>query len=378
MHAVQLTTSGDYFAHYQIDDPEVWEAEIRMHPGLSLERLEYREVPAPAPGPGEVLIEIRGCGLNHLDVWALKSPAGHRRAVPRVPGADIAGVVHALGSGVRTVSVGQPVVLFPFVSCGHCRACLSAQDNRCEAGITSFGSGRDGGLAEYVVAPEWNAVPLPGGLAETDAASLPTAFLTAWHMLVTRARVRPGETVLVNAGGSGVGVAATQIARLCGARVLVTAGSEAKIRASVALGASAGVDYGRPSWRDEIRQLTGGRGVDVVIDSLAGRVLEESVGVLAPGGRLVNCGCTLGNWARLNIGRILSKEIAVMTAVLGTRREFLDMLAQVGAGALRPVVDRVFPLSRTRDAVSRLVDRAQFGKIVVVPDARFAPAARDA
>ena len=370
MKAVQLTTSGDYLAHYLIDDQETWETEIRMHPGLSLERLEYRDVADPVPGPNEVLIEVGGCGLNHLDVWAVKSPRDHRRGEPRIPGADIAGVVKALGPGVRTVSVGQRVVLFPFVSCRYCPACLAGRDNLCEQRGASFGSSRDGGLAEYVTAPEWNAVPIPTGLSIEDAASLPIAFLTAWHMVVTRAGVRPGETVLVNAAGSGVGVAAIQTARFCAARVLVTAGSEAKIQAAIGLGAEAGVDYRDGSWRQEIMRLTRNRGVDVVIDSLSGRMLEESSEVLAPGGRLVNCGCTLGNWTRLNVGRLLSREVAVMTAVLGTRREFLDMLRQFEAGALRPVVDRVFPLSRAREAVSHLADRAQFGKVVVVPDAR--------
>jgi NADPH:quinone reductase-like Zn-dependent oxidoreductase len=374
MKAVQLTTSGDYLAHYLVDDPETWDAEIRLHPGLSFERLEYREVPDPVPGPGEVLVEVAGCGLNHLDVWAVKSPRSHRRTEPRIPGADIAGVVRAVGPGVQTRAVGDRVVLFPFIPCGRCYACLSGRENLCETRGAAFGSSRDGGLAEFTTAPEWNAVPAPPGLSLRDAAAVPVAFLTAWHMLATRARVRPGETVLVHAAGGGVGMAAIQVARLFAARVLVTAGVDAKIRAAVALGAEAGVDYQGGSWRQEIMALTGGRGVDVVIDSLCGGVLEGSTEVLAPGGRLVTCGCTLGNWARLNVARLLSREIEVLTAVLGTRREFLDLLRQFQAGRLRPVVDRVFPLSETREAVAHLARRLQFGKVVVVPDLRFRPA----
>jgi NADPH:quinone reductase-like Zn-dependent oxidoreductase len=369
---VQLT-SGDYLAHYLVDDPDTWSAEIRLHPGLSLERLEYREVPDPVAGPGEVLVEVGGCGLNHLDVWAVKSPRDHRRTEPRIPGADIAGVVRAVGPGVRTRAPGDRVVLFPFVACGQCYACLSGRDNLCEARGAAFGSSRDGGLAEYATAPEWNAVPVPPGLSLPEAASVPIAFLTAWHMVGTRARVRPGETVLVHAAGSGVGMAAVQIARLFAGRVLVTAGAEAKLRAAEALGAEAGVDYRSQSWPQEVVRLTGGRGVDVVIDSLCGTVLEASTEVLAPGGRLVTCGCTLGNWARLNVARLLSREVAVMTAVLGTRREFLDVLRQFEAGRLRPIVDRVFPLSQAREAVAHLAGRAQFGKVVVVPDARYGP-----
>lgn len=370
MNAVQLIQSGDYLSHYFVDDHETWKREIRMHKGLSLERLQYQEVPDPSPKAGEVLVEVWGCGLNHLDVWAVQAPRDHLRSEPRIPGADIAGIVKSVGEGVKSVKPGDRVVLFPSSVCHDCYFCLSGRDNLCQSSGT-FGSDRDGGMAEYTLAPEWNVVPVPPSLSLTDAASLPIAFLTAWHMLVSRARVRPGETVLVNAVGSGVGIAAVQIACLLGARVLASAGSEAKINKGLSLGAEGGINYTTSSLYQEVMRLTENRGVDVVIDSLSGELMEQSVEALAPGGRLVNCGCTLGNWARINMGRMLFKEATVMGSLMGSKHELLDILQQFEAGRLRPVVDRVFPLSQAREAVAYLADRKQFGKVVVMPDSKY-------
>ena len=370
MKAVQLTNSGDYFPHYHIDDPEEWSRDIQMHEGLSLERLEDRDVPVPEPGPGQVLVEVGGCGLNHLEVWAVQSPPSHRRSEPRTPGADVAGTVTAIGTGVTKVNPGDRVVVQPQIPCHDCRYCLTGRDNMCPAKY-SLGSSWDGGLAEYVVVPEWNAIPLPDSISLVDAASLPIVFITTWHMLVARARVRPGDTVLVNAAGSGVGIAAIQIARLFGAAVLASAGSEPKLQKARELGAEGTFNYSTHSLYEEVMRLTGGLGVDIVIDSLAGDLMEQSVEALAPGGRLVNCGCTLGNWARINVARMLGKETTIMGSVVGCKSELVEVIGHVAAGKLRAVVDRVFPLSQTREAVAYLADRRQFGKVVVVPDAHY-------
>ena len=372
MKAVQLTTSGDYFPHYHIDDPEEWSRDIQMHEGLSLERLEDRDVSVPEPGPGQVLVEVGGCGLNHLEVWAVQSPPSHRRSEPRTPGADVAGTVTAIGTGVKKVNPGDRVVVQPQIPCHDCRYCLTGRDNMCPAKY-SLGSSWDGGLAEYVVVPEWNAIPLPDSISLVDAASLPIVFITTWHMLVARARVRPGDTVLVNAAGSGVGIAAIQIARLFGATVLASAGSEPKLQKARELGAEGTFNYSTHSLYEEVMRLTGGLGVDIAIDSLAGDLMEQSVEALAPGGRLVNCGCTLGNWARINVARMLGKETTVMGSVVGCKSELVEVIGHVAAGKLRAVVDRVFPLSQTREAVAYLADRRQFGKVVVVPDSRYSP-----
>ena len=368
MKAIQIT-SGDYYAHYHVDDHETWEQEIRMHEGLSLDRLEYRDVPDPVPGPGEVVVEVGGCGLNHLDVWAVKSPPSYQRAEPRILGNDIAGAVKSIGKGVTTVGPGDRVILQPAVPCLSCTFCLTGRDNVCQTrGV--LGGTVDGGLAEYTVVPEWNVVPLPDSISIVDAASLPTVFLTAWHMLVAKANVGLGDTVLVNAAGSGVGIAAIQIANLHGARVLASAGSEAKLQKARELGAEDGINYSTHSLCQEALNLTDGRGVDIVIDSLSGELMEQSVEALAPGGRLVNCGCTLGNWSRINVGRMLMKERSIMGSVAGSKHELLEVLKHMSEGRLRAVVDRVFPLSQTREAVAYLADRKQFGKVVVVPDSK--------
>ena len=370
MKAVQLTTSGDYVAHYLIDDHESWRKEIRLHEGLSLERLEYREVPDPTPGPGQVLVEVWGCGLNHLDVWAVQSPPSHRRSEPRIPGADIAGVVKSVGESVMAVKPGDRVILHPALPCHSCNFCLTGRDNLCQS-KGGLGGSWDGGLAEYAVVPEWNVIPLPGPISLIDGASLPTVFLTSWHMLVARAKVQPGDTVLVNAAGSGVGIAAIQIARLFGARVLASAGSEPKLEKARDLGAEGLINYSTHLLYEEVMKLTNGGGVDIVIDSLAGDLMEQSVEALAPGGRLVNSGCTLGNWARVNVGRMLMKETSVMGSEVGSKHELLQTVKHVSEGRLRAVVDRVFPLSEARKAVEYLADRKQFGKVVVVPDSRY-------
>ena len=238
--------------------------------------------PCPRPGPGQVLVEVGGCGLNHLEVWAVQSPPSHRRSEPRTPGADVAGTVTAIGTGVKKVNPGDRVVVQPQIPCHDCRYCLTGRDNMCPAKY-SLGSSWDGGLAEYVVVPEWNAIPLPDSISLVDAASLPIVFITTWHMLVARARVRPGDTVLVNAAGSGVGIAAIQIARLFGATVLASAGSEPKLQKARELGAEGTFNYSTHSLYEEVMRLTGGLGVDIVIDSLAGDLMEQSVEALAPG-----------------------------------------------------------------------------------------------
>jgi len=372
MKAVQLTTSGDYSSHYLIEDHQQWEREIKMHEGLSLERLHYNDVPKPVPGPGEVLVDIHGCGLNHLDVWAVQSAPSHRRSERRTPGADIAGVVASVGEGVSTVNSGDRVILHPSIACLNCEYCLTGRDNICRAS-GGFGSSHDGGLAEYVVAPEWSVILLPDSVSLVDAASLPIAFMTTWHMLTARAGVKPGNVVLVNAAGSGVGIAAIQIARLFGAVVLASAGSDAKLEKARELGVADTINYCTHSLYEEAMRLTDGRGVDIVIDSLAGDLMEQSVEALARGGRFVNCGCTLGNWARINVARMMSKESSVLGSVMGCKQELIELIRHVERGDLQAVVDRTFPLSETREAVAYLADRRQFGKVVVVPDAHYRP-----
>jgi NADPH:quinone reductase-like Zn-dependent oxidoreductase len=318
------------------------------------------------PGPGEVLIRVKACALNHLDVWVRKGVAGHKFPLPLVPGCDAAGVIATVGPGVTSVEAGRPVLVAPGVSCGQCPACAAGRDLLCrQYGI--LGESRDGACAEFLCVPAVNALPLPGGLTFEQAAAIPLVFLTAWHMLVGRAELRPGETVLIHAAGSGVSSAAIQIARLFGARILATAGSPAKLERALEMGADEVIDYRSADFTEEVRRLTGKRGVDVVLDHLGGEVFEKSVRCLARGGRLVTCGATTGPQASVDLRVLFFKGLSLLGSTMGYRSELVELLEHVESGRLRPVVDRVLPLAELRAAHELLESRQVFGKLVVVP-----------
>src|SRR5438445_3930781 len=257
------------------------------------EVLQSVEIAEPQPGPIKVVVSVRACSLNHLDLWVCQGLHGVTFSLPLVPGSDVSGEVAAVGALAQRVHTGDKVVLAPGVSCGQCAACSAGRDNECRK-YTLFGYGRNGGCAEYVLAPEMNVLPMPPGLSFEEAAAVPLVFLTAWHMLVGRARLQPGEDVLVIGGGSGVGSAAIQIARLWGARVIATAGSAAKLERMRALGAHEVVDHAREDLAARARELTAKKGVEVVLEHVGGAVFERAVAALARNGRLVTCRATIG------------------------------------------------------------------------------------
>jgi NADPH:quinone reductase-like Zn-dependent oxidoreductase len=339
---------------------------VRMHESGGVDKFVYEDAPDPEVGPTDVLVRVRACALNHLEAWAAKAPAGETFPAPRILGSDVAGVVEAVGSAVPGVSVGSEVMLQPAVSCGLCQACLGGRDNLCPQ-YRLLGQGRDGGLAELIVVPPESLIPKLENLSFEEAASVPLVFLTAWHMLTARAQVRRGETVLVNAAGSGVGTAGIQIARLMGARVIASAGSEPKLAKARELGADETVNYSTSDLAEEVRRLTDGRGVDVVFEHVGGEIFERSVRALAHNGRLVTCGATAGNTATLHITRFFMSHQTILGSFMGTKAELLEVVPYLRMGQLRPVVDRVYPLSEIRAAVQRMLDREQFGKIVLVP-----------
>ncbi len=339
---------------------------VRIHESGGPESFVYEEAPDPEAGPNDVLVRVRACALNHLEAWAAKTRPGTAYAEPRLLGSDISGVVESVGSAVSAVEPGLEVMLQPGVSCGHCEACLSGEDNLCPQ-YTLLGQGRPGGLAEFVAAPIENVIPKPANLSFEEAAAVPLTFLTAWHMLIDRAHLRAGETVLVNAAGSGVGTAAIQIARLFRARVIASAGSEAKLQKGRELGAEETINYTTSDLAEEARRLTGGRGVDIVIEHVGGELFESSVRALARNGRLVTCGATAGNRATLGITRFFLSQQSVLGSFMGRKAELLEAVPFLASGDLRPVVDSVHPLAEIRVAVQRLLERAQFGKVVLAP-----------
>ena len=330
------------------------------------EVLELRTVPDPVPRADEALIAVKACGVNHLDLWVRAGLRGLEIEMPHILGNDVVGVVERVGEAVRHLKPGDKVLVLPTLSCGVCPACFAGDDNLCRE-YDVLGRRRNGGYAEKVAVPAVNALPCPENLDWPQAAAVPLVFLTAWHMLVGRAGVRPGEDVLVIGAGSGVGSAAIQIARLHGARVIATAGSPAKLEKARALGAHETIDHAREDLGARVRALTGKKGADVVIEHVGGVVFERAFAALARNGRLVTCGATLGGQASLDLNLVFGRHLAVLGSWMGRRSELVAALRFVRDGRLAPVVDSVIPLAEARRAHQRLEAREQFGKVVLVP-----------
>jgi NADPH:quinone reductase-like Zn-dependent oxidoreductase len=334
---------------------------IREHGGL--EKLERTTLPDPRPRAGEALVRVRAVALNHLDVWVRRGVPGHTFPLPIVPGAEVAGVVESAPSESGWKS-GDEVVVAPGFSCGRCLPCLSGNDPLCrESGI--FGETVNGGAAELIAVPLRNLLQKPRKLSFAEAAAFPLDMLTAWHMLVARAQIRPGETVLVHAGGSGVGSAALQIAKLFGATVYATAGSAEKAARAKDLGADETIEYRTSDFLAEVRRLTGKRGVDVVVEHVGADTFDKSLRSLTRGGRLVTCGATTGAEVTVNLRLIFFKLLSILGSTMGSLAEMHEILRHVEAGRLRPVVDRVMPLEKIAEGHRVLEAREAFGKVVL-------------
>ena len=338
---------------------------FREHGGL--ERIEYGDLPDPAPGPGQVRVRVRAGSLNHLDIFVRNGIHGIPVALPHVMGSDGAGVVESVGPGVVRVKPGDEVVLNPGVNCGDCEFCRMGEHSLCTT-FHLLGEHVAGTFAEYVVAPAINAWPRPAALSWEESAAFPLTFLTAWRMLVSKARVRPGESLLIIGVGGGVAVAALQIAKLLGLTVFVTSGSGEKLARAKELGADAGIDHSATDFAREVRKLTGKRGVDVVLDSVGKATWRQSIAAAAKGGRLLTCGATTGTDPQTDLGRIFWNQLTVYGSTMGTHAEFAEMLRIFRDGKVKPVVDTVFPLEKARDAEQRLEEKRQFGKIVIRVD----------
>lgn len=337
-----------------------------MHRHGGPEVLQYEDVPEPRIRPDEILLRVRACALNHLDLFVRQGIPGISIPMPHILGSDIAGEVAEVGELCRRVRPGQRVLLAPALSCRQCPQCLSGRDNFCRD-YRLFGYSIDGGNAELVAAPEYAVIPIPDALSFEEAAAVPLVFLTAWHMLVGRAKIQPGEDVLVVGASSGVGSAAVQIAKLFRCRVIATAGGDAKAARARELGAAEVIDHYRQDVAAEVRRLTGKRGVDVVFEHVGKATWDKSMASLAPGGRLITCGATTGYDVALDLRYLFSKQYTVMGSFMGSLAELHRVLRFVFNGELRPVVDRVYPLSEIRAAHERLEKGEQFGKIIVRP-----------
>jgi len=337
---------------------------ILFHQHGTPDVLKYETVPEPALRGNDVLVRVKACALNHLDLWVRRGLPNVPIPLPHIPGSDIAGEVAKIGSDVANIRVGQKAVLAPLVSCGKCAACLAGLDNHCRQ-ATNLGYMIDGGCGEFVRAPEVNCLPYPENLKWEEAAAIPLVFQTAWHMLITRAELQPGEDVLVLGAGSGVGSAAIQIAKFFGARVIATAGSDEKLSKAKELGADHLINHKSQKIRDEVRRITNKRGVDVVFEHVGTATWEDSLASLAPAGRLVTCGATTGYDAKVDLRFLFSRQLSLLGSYMGTKSELHTVMKLVAAGRLKPVVDRIFPLAEAAAAHAYLESGSQFGKVVL-------------
>src|SRR5262245_7403187 len=330
------------------------------------DKILYDDYRDPAVAAGEVLVRVRACALNQVDMLLLDGRFPPPEGLPHVNGCEVTGTVESAGAGVRGLAPGQRVIIFPGFSCGACEYCLRGERTVCIR-YGYLGAHRDGGYAELVKAPAANLISLPEAISFEDGAALPLAALTAWHALVVQAELRPGQTVLVQAAGSGVGSAAIQIARLIGARVMTTVGADDKIEFARSLGAEHVVNYRTQDFVDAARTWTGKRGVDVVVEHIGGETFERSTYALTRLGTLVSIGSHDTHWGRLDLRHVYSKNLRIVGTNLGSILELRTVLDLVVAGRLRPIVDRVFPLRETRTAVQHVLDRKNKGKVVLVP-----------
>ena len=336
-------------------------ARFHEHGGPGVIRFE--EAPDPVPTPGRAIVRVRACALNHLDLWQRRGLERVTIPMPHISGADVAGEVVDGGGGA--VPPGARVMLQPGLSCGHCAMCTRGRDNLCP-NYDVLGYMSDGGYAELVSVPVANLIAIPDHIEFVTAAAFPLTFLTAWHMLLTRANLEEGETVLVLAASSGVGQAAIQIARLHGARVFATAAPE-KLDRAKALGAEDAFDHYADDFAQRVKKATNGRGADIVVEHVGEATWDRSVRALARGGRLVTCGATTGYSAALDLRHLFARQLSLLGSYMGRKAELLRAAPLFFGGQLTPVVDEVLPLSEARAAHERLEAHRQFGKIVLVP-----------
>lgn len=339
-------------------------AYFKEHGGA--DKIVYGDYRDPVPEANEVVVRVKACALNQVDMLLLDGRFPPPEGLPHVNGCEVAGTVETAGAAAKGFAAGQRVVVFPGFSCGTCEYCLRGERTVCVR-YGYLGAHRDGGYAELVKAPAQNILPLPEGIAFEAGAALPLAFLTSWHGLVVKAALKPGQTVLVQAAGSGVGSAAIQIARLMGARVMTTVGADDKIEFAKALGAEHVVNYRTRDFVEEAKKWTNKRGVDVVVEHIGGETLEKSTYALTRLGTLVTIGSHDTHWGRLDLRHVYSKNLTIVGTNLGSILELRTILDYVAQGRLRPVIDRSFPLSNARAAVQYVLDRKNKGKVLLVP-----------
>ena len=339
---------------------------VRFHEYGGPEVLRLEEVPDPEPGPGEVIVRVRAVGLNHVDIDMRDGTSRLPLTLPHTLGFEIGGEVAALGAGVTGFEVGQRVTPLYQVACRSCRSCLAGVQQHCES-IEMLGVTRPGGLADYVSVPAASLVAMPDGMSFVQAASTQTTFGTAWHSLVTRGGVKPGDWVLVSAAGSGVGSAGLQVAKLAGAKVVTTSSSDEKLARARELGADVTVNYATEDVAARVREATDGHGVDVALEHVGGEVFVSSLNALAVDGRVVVCGGHAGEVVPVDLIELFRHEWSIIGCARATEAELREVIELVGRGELDPVISETGPLERAGELQGRMERREQFGKLVIEP-----------
>jgi NADPH:quinone reductase-like Zn-dependent oxidoreductase len=335
---------------------------VRIHEFGGPEVLRYEDVPNPVLRKDQVLVRVRACALNHLDLWIRKGLPGI--TLPHILGSDISGEIVEVGEYVKSFRTGARVLLAPMVFCGYCAKCSTGLQNEC-AEFSVLGNRVDGGYCEFMAVSAINIIPIPDSLDFIQAASVPLVFTTAWHMLVGRAGIRPGQTVLVLGANSGVGIAAIQVAKLFGATVIATAGNELKMAKAHALGADYTINHYNQKISTEVRRITNKEGVDIVIEHVGVATWEESLKSLKPAGTLVTCGATTGYQAGIDLRFLFVRQLNLLGSFMGTMGELHDVMTLVFSGKLKPVIDKVFPLQEARAAHEYLETSQMFGKVLL-------------
>ncbi len=326
-----------------------------------------RDHPDPVPGPDQIILRVHASSLNHLDLFVREGIPTLKLSFPHILGADGAGDIAEVGADVTDVEIGDRVVLNPGISCGRCEYCLKGDDSQCVE-YRILGEHLPGTYAEKVAVPARNVLKIPTDMDFAPASAAPLAFMTAWRMLITRANVRPGEDVLVLGAGSGLSTAAIQVAKLAGCNVFVTSSSDAKLKRAETLGADVMVNYKDMPWSKAIWELTGKRGVDVIVDHVGEATFKDSVRTLRKGGRVVVPGATTGSILELDARYLFWRQLSVLGSTMANQREFEEVMKLVFMGRLKPVVDRIFPLEQARQAHEYLAKGEQFGKVVLAID----------
>ena len=337
---------------------------VMFHEHGGPEKLVYEDCPEPEINDDEVLVKVKACSINHLDIWIRQGIPAYNMNLPHISGCDASGIVKEIGRNVTDVKVGNKVIISPGLSCFKCDQCISGNDNLCDT-FKIFGAGVNGGYAEYTKALASNIILIPDNFSFVQAAAFPLTFLTAYHMLVNRVDLRPGQDILIIAAGSGIGTAAIRIAKFLGARVIATVGSDEKMERAEIAGADEIINYNTEDFSKRTLELTFDRGVDVVFENVGPETWQKSIDSLAKNGKLVTCGMTSGPDVQLTLRTIFMRQISIYGSIMGTRKELYDIIKLMLTGNLRVTIDSVFELKDARKAQERMLERKNFGKIVL-------------